>query len=358
MAYLKAKHEYDAFKIAHLNQQFKDEYYKLMYDNDDYMLKTAPTIFAEYTRLREQIRNINRLRINGVLSEDNETEYRRLRRSIHQLESTINFEDGTEKPIYDDTNPVPGTKGYDEEGKPIIVDQAKYEEASLNSQGAAVKLSQYLKRQRAINEEYNDTHVKDGFEEELDKRLDIIKRAEKRDAFGNKQVSDEVLANDEKYQRAKEWLEQNATWHVDPKVSDEIAVAYGILSKGKVTKNNQMSHKAKLIKTKIANGEKVYDSKGRIRGDIFTEEEQEAIRKDEANRYNTTIYSAGNEQILINNAPEQRQALPTVVQQILTTNSKNGKANVEYLKLVNEVNEILRPYYDTTKKYYYRQTTN
>lgn len=213
-----------------------------------------------------------------------------------------------------------------------------------------MKLSQYLKRQRGINEEYNDTRVKDGFEEELDKRLDIIKRAEKRDAFGNKQVSDEVLANDEKYQRAKEWLEQNATWHVDPKVSDEIAVAYGILSKGRAQKNNQITYKAKLIKIKLANGEKVYDSKGRIRGDIFTEEEQEAIRKDEAGRYNNTIYSAGNEQILINNAPEQKQALPTVVQRMLTSNSKEGKANVEYLKLVNEVNEILRPYYDTTKK--------
>ena len=213
-----------------------------------------------------------------------------------------------------------------------------------------MKLSQYLKRQRGINEEYNDTRVKDGFEEELDKRLDIIKRAEKRDAFGNKQVSDEVLANDEKYQRAKEWLEQNATWHVDPKVSDEIAVAYGILSKGRVEKNNQITYKAKLIKIKLANGEKVYDSKGRIRGDIFSEEEQEAIRKDEAGRYNNTIYSAGNEQILINNAPEQKQALPAVVQRMLTSNSKEGKANVEYLKLVNEVNEILRPYYDTTKK--------
>ena len=350
MAYLKAKHEYDAFKIAHLNQQFKDEYYKAMYDNDDYMLNTAPTIFAEYTKLREQIRNINRLRINGVLSPENEEEYRKLRRSINQLESTINFDDGTEKPIYDETNPIPGTKGFDEEGKPIIVDKAKYDEAVLNSQGAAVKLSQYLKRQRGINEEYNDTRVKDGFEEELDKRLDIIKRAEKRDAFGNKQVSDEVLANDEKYQRAKEWLEQNATWHVDPKVSDEIAVAYGILSKGRVEKNNKITYKAKLIKIKLANGEKVYDSKGRIRGDIFSEEEQEAIRKDEAGRYNNTIYSAGNEQILINNAPEQKQALPAVVQRMLTSNSKEGKANVEYLKLVNEVNEILRPYYDTTKK--------
>lgn len=350
MAYLKAKHEYDAFKIAHLNQQFKDEYYKAMYDNDDYMLNTAPTIFAEYTKLREQIRNINRLRINGVLSPENEEEYRKLRRSINQLESTINFDDGTEKPIYDETNPIPGTKGFDEEGKPIIVNQAKYDEAVLNSQGAAMKLSQYLKRQRGINEEYNDTIVKDSFEEELDKRLDIIKRAEKRDAFGNKQVSDEVLANDEKYQRAKEWLEQNATWHVDPKVSDEIAVAYGILSKGRVQKNNQITYKAKLIKIKLANGEKVYDSKGRIRGDIFTEEEQEAIRKDEAGRYNNTIYSAGNEQILINNAPEQKQALPAVVQRMLTSNSKEGKANVEYLKLVNEVNEILRPYYDTTKK--------
>ena len=350
IAYLKAKHEYDAFKIAHLNQQFKDEYYKAMYDNDDYMLNTAPTIFAEYTKLREQIRNINRLRINGVLSPENEEEYRKLRRNINQLESTINFDDGTEKPIYDETNPIPGTKGFDEEGKPIIVDKAKYDEAVLNSQGAAVKLSQYLKRQRGINEEYNDTQVKDGFEEELDKRLDIIKRAEKRDAFGNKQVSDEVLANDEKYQRAKEWLEQNATWHVDPKVSDEIAVAYGILSKGRAQKNNQISYKAKLIKIKLANGEKVYDSKGRIRGDIFSEEEQEAIRKDEAGRYNNTIYSAGNEQILINNAPEQKQALPAVVQRMLTSNSKEGKANVEYLKLVNEVNEILRPYYDTTKK--------
>lgn len=350
MAYLKAKHEYDAFKLAHLNQQFKDEYYKAMYDNDDYMLNTAPTIFAEYTKLREQIRNINRLRINGVLSPENEEEYRKLRRSINQLESTINFDDGTEKPIYDETNPIPGTKGFDEEGKPIIVDQAKYDEAVLNSQGAAMKLSQYLKRQRGINEEYNDTQVKDSFEEELDKRLDIIKRAEKRDAFGNKQVSDEVLANDEKYQRAKEWLEQNATWHVDPKVSDEIAVAYGVLSKGRVQKNNQITYKAKLIKIKLANGEKVYDSKGRIRGDIFTEEEQEAIRKDEAGRYNNTIYSAGNEQILINNAPEQKQALPAVVQRMLTSNSKEGKANVEYLKLVNEVNEILRPYYDTTKK--------
>lgn len=350
MAYLKAKHEYDAFKLAHLNQQFKDEYYKSMYDNDDYMLNTAPTIFAEYTKLREQIRNINRLRINGVLNPENEEEYRKLRRSINQLESTINFNDGTEKPIYDETNPIPGTKGFDEEGKPIIVDKAKYDEAVLNSQGAAMKLSQYLKRQRDINEEYNDTRVKDSFEEELDKRLDIIKRAEKRDAFGNKQVSDEVLANDEKYQRAKEWLEQNATWHVDPKVSDEIAVAYGILSKGRVQKNNQITYKAKLIKIKLANGEKVYDSKGRIRGDIFTEEEQEAIRKDEAGRYNNTIYSAGNEQILINNAPEQKQALPAVVQRMLTSNSKEGKANVEYLKLVNEVNEILRPYYDTTKK--------
>ena len=350
MAYLKAKHEYDAFKIAHLNQQFKDEYYKAMYDNDDYMLNTAPTIFAEYTKLREQIRNINRLRINGVLSPENEEEYRKLRRSINQLESTINFDDGTEKPIYDETNPIPGTKGFDEEGKPIIVDKAKYDEAVLNSQGAAMKLSQYLKRQRGINEEYNDTRVKDSFEEELDKRLDIIKRAEKRDAFGNKQVSDEVLANDEKYQRAKEWLEQNATWHVDPKVSDEIAVAYGILSKGRAQKNNQITYKAKLIKIKLANGEKVYDSKGRIRGDIFSEEEQEAIRKDEAGRYNNTIYSAGNEQILINNAPEQKQALPAVVQRMLTSNSKEGKDNVEYLKLVNEVNEILRPYYDTTKK--------
>ena len=350
MAYLKAKHEYDAFKIAHLNQQFKDEYYKAMYDNDDYMLNTAPTIFAEYTKLREQIRNINRLRISGVLSPENEEEYRKLRRSINQLESTINFDDGTEKPIYDETNPIPGTKGFDEEGKPIIVDKAKYDEAVLNSQGAAVKLNQYLKRKRDINEEYNDSRVKDSFEEELDKRLDIIKRAEKRDAFGNKQVSDEVLANDEKYQRAKEWLEQNATWHVDPKVSDEIAVAYGILSKGRVQKNNQITYKAKLIKIKLANGEKVYDSKGRIRGDIFTEEEQEAIRKDEAGRYNNTIYSAGNEQILINNAPEQKQALPAVVQRMLTSNSKEGKANVEYLKLINEVNEILRPYYDTTKK--------
>lgn len=350
MAYLKAKHEYDAFKLAHLNQQFKDEYYKAMYDNDDYMLNTAPTIFAEYTKLREQIRNINRLRINGVLSPENEEEYRKLRRSINQLESTINFDDGTEKPIYDETNPIPGTKGFDEEGKPIIVDQAKYDEAVLNSQGAAMKLNQYLKRKRDINEEYNDTRVKDSFEEELDKRLDIIKRAEKRDAFGNKQVSDEVLANDEKYQRAKEWLEQNATWHVDPKISDEIAVAYGVLSKGRVQKNNQITYKAKLIKIKLANGEKVYDSKGRIRGDIFTEEEQEAIRKDEAGRYNNTIYSAGNEQILINNAPEQKQALPAVVQRMLTSNSKEGKANVEYLKLVNEVNEILRPYYDTTKK--------
>lgn len=350
MAYLKAKHEYDAFKLAHLNQSFKDEYYKAMYDNDDYMLNTAPTIFAEYTKLREQIRNINRLRISGVLSPENEEEYRKLRRSINQLESTINFDDGTEKPIYDETNPIPGTKGFDEEGKTIIVDKAKYDEAVLNSQGAAMKLNQYLKRKRDINEEYNDTQVKDSFEEELDKRLDIIKRAEKRDAFGNKQVSDEVLANDEKYQRAKEWLKQNATWHVDPKVCDEIAVAYGILSKGRVQKNNQITYKAKLIKIKLANGEKVYDSKGRIRGDIFTEEEQEAIRKDEAGRYNNTIYSAGNEQILINNAPEQKQALPAVVQRMLTSNSKEGKANVEYLKLVNEVNEILRPYYDTTKK--------
>lgn len=350
MAYLKAKHEYDAFKLAHLNQSFKDEYYKAMYDNDDYMLNTAPTIFAEYTKLREQIRNINRLRISGVLSPENEEEYRKLRRSINQLESTINFDDGTEKPIYDETNPIPGTKGFDEEGKPIIVDKAKYDEAVLNSQGAAMKLNQYLKRKRDINEEYNDTQVKDSFEEELDKRLDIIKRAEKRDAFGNKQVSDEVLANDEKYQRAKEWLEQNATWHVDPKVSDEIAVAYGVLSKGRAQKNNQITYKAKLIKIKLANGEKVYDSKGRIRGDIFSEEEQEAIRKDEAGRYNNTVYSAGNEQILINNAPEQKQALPAVVQRMLTSNSKEGKANVEYLKLVNEVNEILRPYYDTTKK--------
>lgn len=55
MAYLKAKHEYDAFKLAHLNQSFKDEYYKAMYDNDDYMLNTAPTILLNIQNLESKL---------------------------------------------------------------------------------------------------------------------------------------------------------------------------------------------------------------------------------------------------------------------------------------------------------------
>ncbi len=350
-AYIKAKHEYDAFKLKYINRPIIDDYYKELFDADERMLssKVGTIMLAEYTRLREKLAAINKRRDNGRLTPELEQEYKKTRLAINRLNSEYNPDLQGPKEIYSNMNPMPGVI-YLPNGDEQIVDEEKFKKAALTSFMGAKILQKYLDTTRETKAKYLDTKAKDTFEETLDKMLDIVNDAERRDAYGYKQVSDEMLNNNPEYQRAKAWLDVNAIWRVDKAVSQTIADAFSILVKEKPASKNErtFTRKQALIQDKLAKGIEVYDNQGRIKGDVFTEEEQESIRKDEQARYNNTLYAAGNEKYLISNAPETTKVYPRIVYNMITNN--NSMPNQEYLKLVNKINAIIRPYYDTEKR--------
>lgn len=349
--YIKAKHEYDIFKLKYINRPVVDNYYKELLDNEELIMSTkvGTIMLAEYTRLREKVAAINKRRDNGRLTPELEREYKQVRTAINRLNSEYDSDLQAPKQVYSELQPMPGVE-YLPDGTERIVDEEKFKKAALNSLGGARTLQSYLDKLREIKAKYLDTKAKDTFEETLDKMLDIVNDAERRDAYGYKQVSDEMLNNNSEYQRAKAWLDTNAIWRVDKAVIQTIANAFSILKDNKLaTKNKRtFTKKQALIQEKLAKGIEVYDNQGRIKGDIFTEEEQQAIQIDEQNRYTNTLYAAGNEKYLISNAPETTKVYPRIVYNMLTNN--NSMPNQDYLKLVNEINAIIRPYYDTERQ--------
>ena len=345
LEYVKRKHHYDLFKLNYINQIFKDEYYSRRYELDNDMIEKHPIIFAEYNKLKEQIRNVNKHRENGVLPPEYETKYKALRYQLYNLSSEFDPNTGQYKEEYYDS--VPGTREVN--GQIEIVNEEVYRIATLNNIHSAKALQSYLGKIKDLEAEYNDFETKDGFEETLDKMLDIVEKAEKRDPSGYKTVSDDTLNDDERYKRAKAWLDTNASWRVSKDVTDKIAAAFNVLMQDNPKKGTITNTEKRRILSQIRKEGKriVYDNTGALIGTAFNENEIKAIKKDEEGRYMNTNYAAGNDNILISNKPAVRRVYPMLIYNSLLT---GGLLNQDYLNIVKDINKILLPYYDTTKK--------
>lgn len=338
MEYIQAKHKLDKFLLDHVNREYVDSYYQKLYDEDEYIINNHPQIYSEYVKLREGIRQINSRRIDGVLSKEFEDKLTELRTKINDLTSQFIGDDY--KPTYE--YGFPGTEQAPD-GSIIVTNQEVYDNARKQSLNDAVQLDQYLKRVKDIKEEYTAKEEKDGFRDMLEKMLNIIDNAEVRDSNGKVTTPASQLENNKEYQKAKEWIANNAHWSVDDTIKVQIQDAYKKLG---ITSNKASKARA-LIKQKLAKGEQIYDEFGNIDASKFTEDEIRSIKEDVERNYGTSNTSLFSDRNLINSAEPTTEAAPNEFFKMLNS---GGMTNPEYQKIVTKINNITRKYYDSATK--------
>lgn len=338
MEYIQAKHKLDKFLLDHVNREYVDSYYQKLYDEDEFIINNHPQIYSEYVKLREGIRQINSRRIDGVLSKEFEDKLTELRTKINDLTSQFIGDDY--KPAYE--YGFPGTEQAPD-GSVIVTNQEVYDNARKQSLNDAVQLDQYLKRIKDIKEEYTAKEEKDGFRDMLEKMLNIIDNAEVRDSNGKVTTPASQLENNKEYQKAKEWIANNAHWSIDDTIKVQIDDAYKKLGisggKGSVAK--------RIIKEKLAKGEQLYDEFGNIDASKFTNAEIAAIKADIEKNYGTSNTSLFSDRNLINSAEPTNEAAPSEFFKMLNS---GGMTNPEYQKIVTKINDITRKYYNSAAK--------
>lgn len=338
MEYIQAKHKLDKFLLDHVNREFVDSYYKKLYDEDEFIINNHPQIYSEYVKLQEAIKQINSRRMDGVLSKEFEDKLVELRTKINDL--TSQFIGNEYKPDFREG--FPGTSKAPDESI-IITNQEVYDNARKQSFNDAVQLDQYLRRIKDIKEEYTAKEEKEGFRDMLDKMLNIIDNAEVRDSNGKVTTPASQLETNKEYKKAKEWIANNAHWSVDDVLKVRIEDAYkklGITS-GKASKARA------LIKDKLAKGEQIYDAFGNIDASKFTNVEIAAIKEDVERNYGTSNTSLFSDRNLINSAEPTNEAAPSEFFKMLNS---GGMTNPEYQKIITNINNITRKYYDSATK--------
>lgn len=338
MEYIQAKHKLDKFLLDHVNREYVDSYYQKLYNEDEFIINNHPQIYSEYVKLREAIRQINSRRIDGVLSKEFEDKLVELRTKINDL--TSQFIGNEYKPDFREG--FPGTSKAPDESI-IITNQEVYDNARKLSLNDAVQLDQYLRRIKDIKEEYTAKEEKEGFRDMLDKMLNIIDNAEVRDSNGKVTTPASQLDTNKEYKKAKEWIVNNAHWSVDDVLKVRIEDAYkklGITS-GKASKARA------LIKDKLAKGEQIYDEFGNIDASKFTNVEIAAIKEDVEKNYGTSSTSLFSDRNLINSAEPTNEAAPSEFFKMLNS---GGMSNPEYQKIITDINNITRKYYNSAAK--------
>lgn len=338
MEYIQAKHKLDKFLLDHVNREYVDSYYQKLYDEDEYIINNHPQIYSEYVKLREGIRQINSRRIDGVLSKEFEDKLTELRTKINDLTSQFIGDDY--KPAYE--YGFPGTEQAPD-GSIIVTNQEVYDNARKQSLNDAVQLDQYLKRVKDIKEEYTAKEEKDGFRDMLEKMINIIDNAEVRDSNGKITTPASQLESNKEYQKAKEWIANNAHWSVDDIIKVQIQDAYKKLGisggRGTVAK--------RIIKEKLAKGEQIYDEFGNIDASKFTNVGIAAIKADIEKNYGTSNTSLFSDRNLINSASPTNEAAPNEFFKMLNS---GGMTNPEYQKIVTKINDVTRKYYNSAAK--------
>lgn len=338
MEYIQAKHKLDKFLLDHVNREYVDSYYQKLYNEDEFIINNHPQIYSEYVKLREGIRQINSRRIDGVLSKEFEDKLTELRTKINDL--TSQFIGNEYKPDFREG--FPGTEKAPDESI-IITNQKVYDNARKQSLNDAVQLDQYLRRVKDIKEEYTAKEEKDGFRDMLEKMLNIIDNAEVRDSNGKVTTPASQLESNKEYQKAKEWIANNAHWSVDDTIKVQIEDAYKKLG---IT-NSKASKARALIKQKLAKGEQIYDEFGNIDASKFTNVEIAAIKEDVERNYGTSSTSLFSDRNLINSAEPTSEAAPSEFFKMLNS---DGMTNPEYQEIVTKINNITRKYYDSAAK--------
>lgn len=331
---LKAQLEYNKFKAGYVNQKLTTDYYNERNALDEYMLTTHPSVYSAYQKLAIARRKVYQREVNGTLAAEDLEEIKRLNKEIDELTSSMLYDDATggfeakddpDSPEYHRRWP-----GNDPEAK---------RQRTIHGATAAMAINDYLKKRKALKEKYFTSGSKFGFEEELEKNLNIVERYEIRDEHGRVTNAQELLDQNPTYAKAKQWLTANAKYVVNKDLKEAIQKAFKKLQQQSATKRSKLSSFAKL--------QDAYDENGVIDARKLTEPQIEALRQEQLMKWNNPENLPFSPRSIVSNAPDDNTVFKKEFYEHLKA---SGLPNQEYIKLVRQINEILAPHFDPQKK--------
>lgn len=327
--YLEANNAYKHFKLNFTNQELVDEYYQRRLELDDYMLSTYRDIFEEYKKLTVERRNILTHAKNGVLEGDKLEEFKKIRQKIDDLVKPYYWDEGLEEFVNkldgaDPANPF--------RGNPRLL--------NIYNVHAAKALRDYIDKNKEISKQFFKDVDKYGFEEELEKNLNIVNSYEQR-VGGRITTPADILAQHDDYLKAKSWLEINARFVINEEIQNKLNAAYEVLRE---------KSKGRRVLNKIIKDKNLYDENGVVKATELSEKDIDDIRQEQLDNYNLREGQPWQDKHLISNAPTDDTVFKTEFYKGMMS---NGIANQDYIEKVNKINAILEKHYDTATKTLY-----
>lgn len=327
LEHLRAVRKYNKWKLEHTNQPLLDDYYQRKLDIENAMFSEEGEVdefgkpatrfnstFVEYKKLEEERNEILNHIVNGTLDENYKAQLDAVNSKIDSL-SSIYDSSGMEKPSVTETGKV------------------------LGSIESAIALNRYLENMKKLREEYFDKEAKFGFQEQLDRTLNIIKSYERRDGMGRLTVPIELLMEHDDYRAAKEWLHNNATHVIQGDLRKALDEAFNTFKEPNKIKNSRLNS--------LSRKNDAYDELGVINGNKFSEEDITKLREEQLSRYHITENAPYSDTNLIKSAPTDDTIYTTAFYKGMVA---PGTSNRDRLDVIADINSLLQPYYDTRTK--------
>jgi len=382
IAHIKAKLAFKKFKALYIEQPIDTEYYLKSIRAEEFILQYAPEVYEAYSKLHYRELDILDNMPDEGLSEHENDELRKIQRAIERLTSPQSYfdEDGNrvvrpvviidtgsgtrtyQKNVYDTTDDNVSesdvSEYWDSDINEFLEDNVAIDyddiedlnteeptatistdDPAIYGTGPADILLNYLSYISKLNEKYCNYESKFGFEELLKRNLRIIEDAENRDGNGVPRVHQNILKDDEAYQRARAWIRKNARFvpvnQTEPtSIAGKLAAAFDRLRRGG---NGRVANVRGYYKDLD-----VYDHTGAVNGTLLTDEQIAEIKSRQEANYGISGMPQGTDRILISSAPQDDNIY---TREFYDKVKSNGNNNAEYFKLVTQLNKILQKYY-------------
>ena len=338
MEYLNALIELKKFKLANIEQPIVEQYYidelKALEGINKPEFKL---VYEAYEKLRIEKRDYIREHSPEVDGDNYFDTIRRINNQMLNLTSSVIK--GANKTTPDDpSNPFNG------------------DEAIIYSAASAKAIREFVQARNELGKYYEQKELV-SFRETLQKHLNIINIFESQNFGQSKENRQAAAALHPEYQESIKWVYKNATFVLTPKAKKELEQAYKVLTGTKTSIEANIKERVASILRDPKYKDVIKYKNNVIDYDSIPDEVLDKIREIENSYYkNQVVNNIINERTLINSAyantaPECYSAF-FYNQMTYNTDIEDARRdNAEWQKTVNEINDILKPYYFKTQKY-------
>lgn len=387
----------DAFEDDPFADSDNRSYYDRLNDLEEKIITKAPEIYSEYNKRVATRNGLYSKRVPGIVNDALEKQIDVAEKDVQRLVSDFTV---------DAYGEVVSKTEYDEE-HPYSNDATKRTQQKINSLNSARILKKYLEDRRDIQGAVYEDETRSGWAEDLKRNQAIIDKYEDRTDSGELKVNRSSLAMQyPDYARALEWMHNNARkevastgdiadwylneeWRLDEasregKTKEYLIEHYAlntplVANSGKGLDSTSIDKELKTSKPlaihhetatnflsqelekafELTRGKKqdrafykailnkhegIINRYGEVDATLLSDDEIAKIKKQQETNNNIRGNAVGSDRTIINNAGKNPIIYNRAFYDGLSVT--HGKENTKHLKLVNEFNELVRPYWD------------